>query len=381
MRWTSLLGALLLLLPAIAMAGEPQRRRIVADIKGESVTLDFLVALPEGFDPVRPHPVFIVFPEDQQDLAEAREALAFWRDAADERGWILISPVAPRGILFHRGAYMVFRPIADHLREILPVQGDGFHLAGGSVGAYSAYQVGMFHNRDVVSLTTWGLTPPFHDRPDGLLMLRSATKLVHIGEDDEFSRKQLEFALQAIEGDPKIETILLPGSEARRDLLDPFETLDRLSALSGDEPAPHPIERSVSETLDLLHDAAARADGETYFSLFAPSAVFFGTDPSERWTLAQFRSFATPRFVEGSGWTYTPTRRFVDFDPERPEIAWFDETLHNDRYGRCRGTGVLRRIDGAWKIQQYNLSIPIPNAITSMIVDQIEQTPVNDVER
>lgn len=55
----------------------------------------------------------------------------------------------------------------------------------------------------------------------------------------------------------------------------------------------------------------------------------------------------------------------------RGEIAWFDEQLSSAAYGKCRGTGVLRRIDRRWRIAQYNLTIPIPNAIAKGVVGQI----------
>ena len=44
---------------------------------------------------------------------------------------------------------------------------------------------------------------------------------------------------------------------------------------------------AISQTLDQLHAAAAKADGKAYFDLFAPDAVFIGTDVSERWTMDQ----------------------------------------------------------------------------------------------
>ena len=36
--------------------------------------------------------------------------------------------------------------------------------------------------------------------------------------------------------------------------------------------------RRIALTLDALHAAAAKADGAAYFQLFAPDAVFLGTD-------------------------------------------------------------------------------------------------------
>ena len=53
------------------------------------------------------------------------------------------------------------------------------------------------------------------------------------------------------------------------------------------------------------------------------------------------------------------------------EPCWFDEVLHNDKYGETRGSGALRRIDGAWRIVQYNLTIPIPNEMAANVVEMI----------
>jgi hypothetical protein len=39
--------------------------------------------------------------------------------------------------------------------------------------------------------------------------------------------------------------------------------------------------------------------------------------------------------------------------------------------GSARGTGVLRRIGGVWKIEQYHLTIPVPNALADEVVKRI----------
>lgn len=121
-------------------------------------------------------------------------------------------------------------------------------------------------------------------------------------------------------------------------------------------PADHPANRVISQ----LHDAASQADGDRYFSLFADDAIFLGTDPEERWTLAQFRNYAEPHFSRGEGWTYHETWRHTTIAADG-RTAWFDEELANDSYGRCRGSGVLIRTPAGWRIAQYNLTIPIPN--------------------
>jgi len=131
-----------------------------------------------------------------------------------------------------------------------------------------------------------------------------------------------------------------------------------------------PETQNVNATLDAFHLAASKADGSTYFGLFAPEGVFIGTDASERWTVDEFRKYAEPHFKKGKGWTYTSKTRHVDFSPAG-DVAWFDEILDSQSYGTSRGTGVLRKINGAWKISQYHLTFPIPNSLAKKFTSEI----------
>ena len=136
---------------------------------------------------------------------------------------------------------------------------------------------------------------------------------------------------------------------------------------------PPPPEQAISDTLDQLHDAAAKADGPRYFSLYARNAVYIGTDAAERWTLAEFRAFAEPYFAKGKGWTYRPRERHIVLaDNPCHCIAWFDELLDSESYGTSRGTGVLVLEDGRWKVAQYALTFPIPNDLAHGFTDQIK---------
>jgi hypothetical protein len=79
-----------------------------------------------------------------------------------------------------------------------------------------------------------------------------------------------------------------------------------------------------------------------------------------------------PYFSQGKGWTYTPVSRDVFYAKDK-QVAWFMEILDNASYGITRGTGVLERIDGEWKVAQYHLTIPIPNALAKSVAAQIEK--------
>ena len=128
-------------------------------------------------------------------------------------------------------------------------------------------------------------------------------------------------------------------------------------------------EAEAAATLDRMHAAASTADGATYFAQFTPDARFIGTDATERWSLADFRAYAEPYFAQGHGWTYTPRDRVMTLAPlECRCVVWFDELLDNASYGETRGSGVLRLTTDGWKIEQYVLSIPVPNERADAVV-------------
>ena len=127
----------------------------------------------------------------------------------------------------------------------------------------------------------------------------------------------------------------------------------------------------INNVLDLFHQSASNANAQTYFSQFSQNAIFIGTDPKETWTLKEFKKFARPYFLKGQGWTYIPRDRHIYFSINQ-QTAWFDEMLDNKKYGETRGTGVLIKTAQGWKIAQYHLTLPIPNAITADVVKLIQ---------
>jgi uncharacterized protein (TIGR02246 family) len=133
-----------------------------------------------------------------------------------------------------------------------------------------------------------------------------------------------------------------------------------------------PEEAAVAAVLDDWHAAAAAADEARYFAHFAPDAVFLGTDATERWSLDEFRRYAHPYFAKGKAWSFKAVERHVSFSPDRT-VAWFDERLDTPNLGPARGSGVLVRAGGSWKIAHYDLSVPIPNVLMKEIKQRIEE--------
>lgn len=126
-------------------------------------------------------------------------------------------------------------------------------------------------------------------------------------------------------------------------------------------------QEEINKVLEDWHAAAAQANFEEYFSLMSGDGIFIGTDARENWQNIAFREFAKPYFEKGKAWSFTTLERNV-YTSETGGTAWFDELL-NTQMGICRGSGVLEKTSGGWKIKHYVLSIAIPNEH----VDEITQ--------
>ncbi|APQ17616.1 nuclear transport factor 2 family protein [Maribacter hydrothermalis] len=115
----------------------------------------------------------------------------------------------------------------------------------------------------------------------------------------------------------------------------------------------------IAKSIDKWHAAAGSADFDTYFDLMTNDAVFIGTDATENWQRQEFIDYAKPHFDKGKAWNFTAVERNI-YVNESANLAWFDELL-DTQMKICRGSGVLKKIDGKWKIAHYVLSIAVPN--------------------
>ncbi len=127
---------------------------------------------------------------------------------------------------------------------------------------------------------------------------------------------------------------------------------------------------AIARELDDMHDAAAHADEARYFGHFAPDGVFLGTDATERWDVQSFRAYAHPYVSKGKAWTFRGVRRRIAV---RGDVAWFEEDLETQNLGPARGSGVLVNAGGRWLVEQYVLSITVPNDKFKAVKDLLEK--------
>ncbi|WP_326983000.1 nuclear transport factor 2 family protein [Chryseobacterium sp. MYb264] len=147
-----------------------------------------------------------------------------------------------------------------------------------------------------------------------------------------------------------------------------FTTLSAQSKFDKDK-------KEIGIMLDDFNLAAAKADFITYFNYFAAESTFIGTDATEVWDKKAFMVWAKPYFDKKTTWNFTSLKRNIYFSKDG-KLAWFDELL-NTQMKICRGSGVVEKINGQWKVKQYVLSVTVPNEIVDKIV--AEKAPIEDV--
>lgn len=131
----------------------------------------------------------------------------------------------------------------------------------------------------------------------------------------------------------------------------------------------------IGTMLDGFNVSAAKADFNTYFNYFADESTFIGTDASEVWDKKAFMTWAKPYFDKKKTWNFTSLKRNIYFSKDG-KLAWFDELL-DTQMKICRGSGVLEKINGQWKVKQYVLSVTVPNEVVDKVV--VEKAPIEDV--
>jgi hypothetical protein len=130
------------------------------------------------------------------------------------------------------------------------------------------------------------------------------------------------------------------------------------------------IRHEVNDFLDQWHQAASTANAEIFFGSMADSSIYIGTDATERWTKPEFMTFAKPYFDRGRAWDFKPYSRDIHVSDDGRHV-WFSELL-TTWMGVCRGSGILVNDGTKWKLEQYHLSVTVPNDIIRDFISLVE---------
>ena len=356
-------------------AESPAQRWHSLSVEG-GAAIEYVVVTPADFDATVAHRVVIALPPGPQtkDMVE-RGLELYFEEQAIQRGWVVVSPAAPEGQMFFTGAEKEFYALLDWVEATYKIEGGLVHLAGVSNGGRSAFHLAGATPLRFASLSALPGVPGSEQDVARLKDVAQMPVAIWAGEQDsDWVNEARKTIVRLSElGAPELLLEIKPGESHVLDGKLRVELFDRLDFLAARRLQRLKDKQAVAEVLDELHDAADKADEQRYFSLFAPGAIFVGTDASERWTLAEFREYAKVPFESESAWTYEPIERHVQLSGDG-QIAWFDERLSNAKYGETRGSGVLVFAGGKWRIAHYVLSFAVPNQSVDEVVEIIKKS-------
>lgn len=128
--------------------------------------------------------------------------------------------------------------------------------------------------------------------------------------------------------------------------------------------------QEINDFIDRWHKAASDANFQAFFNSMSDNSIYIGTDAKERWTKSAFINFAKPYFDNGKAWDFKPYDRDVHTSSDG-QYVWFSELL-STWMGVCRGSGILRKYPGGWKIEQYHLSVTVPNELIKDFITLVD---------
>jgi poly(3-hydroxybutyrate) depolymerase len=224
---------------AIAASGLVATQPLHAELidmtkKVAGTTIHYKVVLPNGYDPRKAYPGILALGGGPQTMNTVDSILMRnFREEAEKRGYIVVSPAAPDGQLFFEGGARV---VPEFLKMILAdykIQDGKFHIAGPSNGGIAAFHVAAANPQYFLSVTAF---PGYMWEPSAA-RLQAISKMcvfMYVGEFDEYRwhgemKQEAEFlrsrgavARYTVEkGQPhRMET--LAGASAAR-LFDGFE--------------------------------------------------------------------------------------------------------------------------------------------------------------
>lgn len=129
--------------------------------KVRGVTISYAIAVPPGSQKGQKRNVLLAFPPGGQtkDLVDVG-LRRYWAAEGTKRGWIVISPAAPRTGLFMSGSSKLISPFLDAAIAKSGFLADDVALGGISNGGLSAFRAALDHPARYSALVTLPGVPP-----------------------------------------------------------------------------------------------------------------------------------------------------------------------------------------------------------------------------
>jgi pimeloyl-ACP methyl ester carboxylesterase len=150
--------------------------------------IDYVLVLPEGYDPARSYEMLLAFPGGDQSLSRAISTVErFWEPEAPRRGVIVVAPAAPstgRPFFMGEGSIRQVGDLVAALRTRYAVADGKIHLAGHSNGGISAFRAAIRFPELFESMTVIAGVPSEWQDFDRLARLQGIRINLFVGAND-----------------------------------------------------------------------------------------------------------------------------------------------------------------------------------------------------
>ncbi len=146
--------------------------------------LTYAVVTPEGFDPDKSYPAVLALPPGDGSRQMVEWAMQGYWGFGKPRGYIVVNPVAPDGVLFFDGAEEKIPVLLDEIAREYKIEGERFHIAGISNGGISAFRIAEAHPKRFCSLAAFPGFPANDRDFDRLADIQAIPMLLVVGEQD-----------------------------------------------------------------------------------------------------------------------------------------------------------------------------------------------------
>jgi predicted esterase len=181
-----------LALLAIAIPGIAPAEVLEKTAKIGKTTVQYKVVLPKNYDPTKAYPGVFAFPGGPQtiDMVD-RIVRSNFQEQAEQRGYVVVMPAAPDGVLFFEGSEKIFPEFLTKLLADYKIQDNKFHMAGVSNGGISAFHVAAMYPQYFLSLV--GFPGYLIDAtPARVAALAKMCIYMHVGELDSGWREDMD---------------------------------------------------------------------------------------------------------------------------------------------------------------------------------------------